>query len=469
MHPRGRILAMRAPRLLLVATTLLLGALACGPKPVRLPVVTTPAYPEFIEPRIPADLAGSGLQAGHQRAWAFLQAGDLKTAERETQTVLRARPAFYPTQAVAAYLALARKDAQAALTQFDRVLAAQPQYVPALVGKGFALQDLDQTAAALDVFRAAVQADPSLTDIARRIDLLTLRSLQDELTRARDAARRGDTEGAMRAYLNAIAASPDSAFLFRELAAIERQRGDMRAAIQHLQRANSLDPTDPTSLVTLGELLEQQGDDDGALKAYAEALNLEASPEVEARRAAVRARLDLAQLPEQYRAIPDTGQLTRAELAALIGVRLSTLLQTAPTRDVGVITDVRGNWAERWISAALRAGVLEPFPNHTFQPRTVVRRVDFAQALARLLTLVAAVRPEQARAWIGARGRFPDLGAGHLAYPAASIAVASGVMLVDGDGAFQPARVVSGADAIAAIERLSALSARRGSRASDRR
>lgn len=468
MHPRGRILPMRASRLL-VAATLLLAVSACAPKPVRLPVVTTPAFPEYIEPRVPDDLITTGLQAGHQRAWTFLQAGDLRTAEREAQTVLRTRPGFYPTLAITGYLALARKDAQAAVAQFDKSLAVQPEYAPALVGKGLALQSLEDTAGSLEAFRAAVKADPSLTDIARRIDVLTLRSLQEELTQAREAARRGDADAALRAYRNAIAASPESAFLFRELADIERQRGDLRAAIQHLQRANALDPADPVSLGTLGELLEQQGDDEGAVKAYTDALALEPSAAIESRRAAVRARLDLARLPEQYRAIPSSAQLTRAELAALIGVRLSTLLQAAPARDVGVITDVRGHWAERWIAATARAGILEPLPNHTFQPRAVVRRVDFAQAVARLLTLVASVRPERARTWVGARGRFPDLNVGHLAYPAASTATASGVMLPGPDGAFQPSRVMSGEDAIAALERLRALTAPAPTQASDRR
>src|SRR5204863_2811237 len=95
--------------------------------------------------------------------------------------------------------------------------------------------------------------------------------------------------------------------------------------------------------------------------------------------------------------------------------------------------------------------------NHTFQPRTVVRRVDFAQAMTRLLAKAAILVPSQARAWTNARGRFTDIAAGHLAYPAASTAVAAGLMIATPDGSFQPSRVVSGAEAIDAIERLRAM------------
>jgi hypothetical protein len=87
----------------------------------------------------------------------------------------------------------------------------------------------------------------------------------------------------------------------------------------------------------------------------------------------------------------------------------------------------------------------------------VVRRVEFAQVINHLLARVATIAPARANAWRDARGRFTDLAPGHLAYPAASAAVASGVMLTAGDGNFEPSRVVTGAEAIEAIMRLQAL------------
>ena len=53
--------------------------------------------------------------------------------------------------------------------------------------------------------------------------------------------------------------------------------------------------------------------------------------------------------------------------------------------------------------------------------------------------------------------RFPDLSAGHLAYPAVSMAVAAGVMKTGADNAFQPTLVVSGAEAAEAVSRVEAL------------
>jgi len=104
-----------------------------------------------------------------------------------------------------------------------------------------------------------------------------------------------------------------------------------------------------------------------------------------------------------------------------------------------------------------RAGVMEPFANHAFQPRTVVRRVDLAQAIGRLLARVEAQNPGRTREWQSARLKFSDLSASHLAYPAASMAVAAGLLKTEENNAFRPSKVVTGAEAIDAIEKVGAL------------
>jgi hypothetical protein len=184
---------------------------------------------------------------------------------------------------------------------------------------------------------------------------------------------------------------------------------------------------------------------------------VESSEAIVGRRDALRARVALAKLPEPYRAIEAAPSVTRGDLAALVAVRLSSLVHaTAPTATV-VITDVRGHWAESWIMDVARAGVLPPYDNHTFQPRAIVRRVDLAEAVSRLLLRVAMLTPGQSHPWQNSRGRFMDVSTTHLSYPAVSVAVASGVMPVNADDAFDPSRPVTGAEATDAIARLEAM------------
>jgi hypothetical protein len=112
---------------------------------------------------------------------------------------------------------------------------------------------------------------------------------------------------------------------------------------------------------------------------------------------------------------------------------------------------------------------MEPFANHAFQPRSVVRRTDLAQVVARLLGhITSGPNAERARTWESARLKFSDLAPGHLAYPAASAAVASGAMKTGPDNSFDPSQPVTGAEAESAIDRIGALAGVGGASAKDR-
>ena len=432
---------------------------ACAPKTMTpLPAVSAPKYPEFMQPVVPRTLAYlPAAVTSQERGWQFLQAGDFRNAQREFQSALDIAPQFYPAETALGYLELARKEAAAALPHFERALKSEGRDVPALVGGGLALLALNRETDALFAFESAVAVDPTLADVKRRVEVLRFRGLGQDLAAARQAATSGALDEAARAYANAIASSPDSPFLYRELAVVERRQGNADAALADFRKALALDPTDASSLVQVGDLLVARGDLEGAARSYADSLALEPSDAVEVKLDNVRARTELARLPAEYRALDAAPQITRGDLAALIGVRLAPLVQAARRRDAVVVTDARNHWAATWIMTVVRAGIIDPYDNHTFQPRALVRRTDLAVAMSRLLAQIAADNPAQGRSWESARLKFPDLPAGHLAYPAVSMAVAAGVMSTGADNAFQPSLVVSGADAAAAVSRVEAL------------
>ena len=447
---------LRALRLSVVVGVLAGGA-ACAPKVIPAPIVDTPKFPEFVAPAIPAS-ANPAAAAVEDRGWRFLQAGDLRNAEREFETALRVAPDFMPAETSLGYVEMAGKDPKAAMAHFDRALGAQPADLSALLGRGQALVALNREGEAIAAFEAALAVDPSMADVRRRIDVLKFRASEQDVARARQAARTGKLDEAIAGYTRALAGSPDSAFLYRELAAVERQKGDASRALDHFRRAVALDPSDAKSLVQIGDILDARGEFAAAEKSYSDALTLEPSDAVESKIDAVRARAELARMPEEYRAIEQAAQITRADLAALIGVRLAPLVQSIGRHEDVVITDVRDQWASPWIMAVTRAGVMELLPNHTFQPRAIVRRVDLAQAASRLLARIAAVDPSRAKGWDAAHAKFTDLAPGHLAYSAASMTVAAGVIKIGGDNSFEPSRPVSGEEAISAISRIAALS-----------
>src|SRR5207247_3144802 len=123
-------------------------------------------------------------------------------------------------------------------------------------GRAEALLALGREADALAAFEAAVAADPSQTELARRVEVLKFRGVEQGLARAREAARAGRLDEALAAYTTAIASSPDSPFLYRELAAIERQKGNVDAALADFRKALALDASDARSLAQIGRILE---------------------------------------------------------------------------------------------------------------------------------------------------------------------------------------------------------------------
>jgi tetratricopeptide (TPR) repeat protein len=441
-------------KLLLV---LLVFVSACAPKVVPVPTVTTPKYPDFTQPPVPPAFVNSPVADTLSRGWAYLQTGDMKTARREFTNALAAVPAFYPAETSLGYLELAQKDPNAALPHFDRALEHAHDDVPALLGRGQALVTLNRENDARVAFEAALAADPSLSDVRRRVEVLRFRGAEQNIARARQFARQGKVDEAIEAYTNAIASSPESPFLYREIAALERQTGNTDAALADFRKAVALDSSDAKSLAQIGEILEGSGDLDGAEKAYSDSLALEPNPEVEKRRDGIRERAAVEKLPAEYRALDQAPQVTRGDLAALIGIKLAPLLTSDRRRDGVLITDTRNHWAALWILAVARAGVMEPYANHAFQPRTVVRRTDLAQVVARLLTKIGALHPNQAKTWASARMKFSDLPASHLAYIPASAAVAAGVLTLGPESAFQPSRTVTGAEAIEAVAKLESL------------
>ena len=449
------------PGLRLALATLLAATAACAPKAPDLPAGGgVNRYPDFIFPGAPGDMGTPAAQERHKAGWLWLQAGDLRAAERNFDTTLKLVPEFYPAEAGLGYVELARKDHRAAVTHFDNAVVMNPRYVPALVGRGEALLALGNRDQALKSFEAAVASDADLSGLRSRIEVLRFRGLQDDVTAARKAAESGNLDEARTAYQQALAASPQSPFLLRELALVERRANNLPRAVELVQKAIELEPTDARTLMVLGELYEAQGDTGKAIEAYenAVAVSFEPTDATEKHIDALRDKLLLAALPAEFHAIPIAPVVSRADLAALFGVWLDDSIKSSPRRSPVVITDIRGHWAGPWIQAVTRTGVMEVYPNHTFLPGAVVRRSDLAQAASRFLTILAREKPAIGAAWKNSsRRRFLDVSQGHPAYAAVSLVVEAGVMRPGEDGSFLLSRPVTGAEAVAAVKKLEEL------------
>lgn len=263
---------------------------------------------------------------------------------------------------------------------------------------------------------------------------------------AREAARTGDDETAAREYRAALEVAPELAEMRLALAELEVTHGDTAAAVATLRDDPS---SDREVQLRLGQVLLGRGDYDEARTVYREMLARDPA-DAEARQGERTAQeaLDFQAQPEEYRQIASSARATRADLAALLAVKVGAL-QRLPPSEPRLAVDISGSWARESIAAVVGLGVMEVYPNHTFKPRATVRRADLARALSRVLVRLG---------WRGGAGPAPaDMRSSHLDHDAVRRVVGAGLMELGPEGQFEPWRPVGGREATEVVEALSRL------------
>lgn len=423
---------MRRGAALLCAVAAL--AAACARPAPRAPL--PPDTEEYVFPSpAPGELAPKEAER-LEKAWGAVRAGDAARAERELQSLLRNRPGLVSAETALGYTRLRAGRLDEAQRLFEGVLARREDYVPALVGAASTARRAGRGADALALLRRAETAAPRDTAIRRRLAEVRLQLTEQRLAEGRGALAGGDRTGAERIYRAALADAPEVAGLRLELADLLSGQGDPVGAMAVLEA----DPSEDRQVrLRLAELQAAAQDLDRALATYRRMLARDPRDEEVLRQSAyVREQIELMRMPEEYRRISGAATITRADLAALVAVKV-TALSRVPGGTPPVAIDISGSWAREHILEALAYDIMTVYPNHTFQPAATVRRGDVARAVQRVLDLVnhpAAPAPA-----------LTDVSRGNLNFYPAARAVAAGLMELTPAGAFEAWRPVSGAEA----------------------
>jgi tetratricopeptide (TPR) repeat protein len=422
------------------AIALALAAASCAKPVVRAPLPPTDG---FVFPGARPDEVRPDDLRRIEESWRALKAGELGRAEKGFREVLVSRPGLPAAETGLGYVALQAGKIPEAERRFAAALASRVDYAPALAGSGFAALRRDDVEAALVAFRRALAVDPREPVLKRRVAELRLQVTERRVASARAALERGETSAAIETYSQALEEAPEVAGLRLELADLLAREGQVGEAMAVLE-------TDPTQdrqvLLRLAELRVQSQDFARALEAYRKVLERDPRDE-EAHRKAWEARqqLEMASMPEEYRRIGSAPQISRADLAALLSVKVTALSRT-PAIEPRVAVDISGSWAREHIIRILSRDIMAVYPNHTFQPGAVVRRGDLARAVQHVLDLMhhpKAATPDLA-----------DLTRNSLHYYPAGRVVAAGLMDLTPSGAFEAWRPVSGEEAVQVIESL---------------
>ena len=449
-----------------IAVVMLVAALCsagCASQPVSAPKPVVAAAPAttYPMPDIPAGLATvPGVRTQHAEAWRQFQNGDVRGASRVFADLLKQSPGFYPAEAGLGFVELAARHYKNASARFATATAANDRYLPAWIGQADALLGLNRDAEAIAAMEKVLALDPRREAVRTRLDLVRFRLTQSLLENGRRARSAGRFDEAEQQFQQALRQSPDSTMILHDLTLTEVASKRFEDAETHARRATEIEPRDAEWQAMLATVLEARGKLREASAAYGRAVALDPRPEWRTKAADLREKAELAALPASFAQLPSASSVTRAEVAAFIGIRLDAVIEAAPRRVPDIATDVRTHWAAPWILPVTRAGVMSIYANHTFQPAAAVRRGDLAAMVAALLRIVGAGRPADLARWQAAKPRFSDLSAAHVSYPAVALAVGAGAMSADSSGRFDPSRLATGADLATAVRRVAQLSGR---------
>jgi tetratricopeptide (TPR) repeat protein len=426
-----------------LSALVLAGLLASCARPPQAPL---PPSEDYVYPA-PQGQEASAEQARRLEAtWRKVLAGQTRDAEASYRKVLAERPGCIPAEVGLAYAHLRAGRAADASEGFASVLARRPDDFPALVGAASAQTRLANPEGTLAYLRRAQAARPDDPRVRKRLADVKLQVTERRVATARSLAGDGRPGEAIEEYRKALDAAPELGALRLELADLLRRQGDVAGATATL----AADPVgDRQVLLRLGEVLVEQDDLAGALEVYRRMLTRDPrDAEAQRRAMEIREAMELAGMPEEYKRIPSTTRITRADLAALLSVKVTALARIAGG-EPEVAVDVSGSWARAHILKALSLDILTVYPNHTFQPGATVRRGDLARAVARVLDLLK---------WPADRSLdVTDMTRNNLFYDSAVRSVAAGLMDLTPAGAFEPWRPVSGREAVDVIEALTRL------------
>jgi len=422
---------------------LLAGMLAgCGPPP-RAPLREGEDY---VYPAARGREASGKEAQGLEVAWRHVLSGNVREAEAEYRKILATHPGLLPAETGMAYARLRAGRVREASEGFGAVLGRRPDDFPALIGAAGSALRLGSPDTALAFYRRAELIRPDDATLHRRLGDVRMQVTERRVAAGRAQAAQGRSAQAVEEYRRALDAAPELGGLRVELADLLLRQGDAAGAVAALAADAA---GDKQVQLRLGELLEQQNDFAGALDAYRRILSRDPR-DGEAQRLALQAReaLELAGMPEEYRRIPASPRITRADLAAVVSVKVTALSRVAGG-EPEVAVDISGSWARPHILRALSLDILSVYPNHTFQPGATVRRSDLARAVARVLDLLD---------WaVGRSPEITDMTRNNLFYEAAVRAVGAGLMDLTPGGAFEPWRPASGREVLDVVEALSRL------------
>lgn len=389
-----------------------------------------------------------------REAYRFYESGDQAKARFALKKILGKTPSYYPAELALAYTYLAEGNLEQADTCIQKTLSYAPTYAQALFVQAQLLesrQDFDAALASLDEIE---KAQPEYPELHQTRNILKLKATEMHLGEGKRLAD-SDPEAAIRHFQTAEQLAPEIAEIPLQIADVYIKHNQCADAVPILEQADQATPDNADIKSRLFDCYNELGQYDQALAKYSE-LSLLKPPTAEMQKKVqdIKHTLAFRALPQEYQAIPTTEQITRGQLAAYLMLNLEFLKKYSTEGPSNIIVDTLDNWAKVQIQKAVDLGIMDLFPNRTFQPSQPITKLELAKAASRLLEILEAGNSIHVTY---TDATIPDIPAGNVYFAVVSKPVEAGVISLDNDGRFNAHRPVAGSELISMIKHFQAL------------
>jgi len=420
----------------------LLVTFACAPQQVRY----APRQ-NYVDPLLNTEMPPiASYQTGYQD---YLK-GNQSKARAALLDVVKNRPDYYPAQLALAYSYLAEDRQDYAEGYIRKALELHPDYPQAHYALSNLLETKQDYAGALGEMNEVESIDPQYPALGQAQNILKLKATEQYINLGRQMADKNPEE-ALKYLKAAHNMAPEIAQIPAEIAAILLTQNNYQDAVEYLKIALDHAPDDLSLKNQLADCYMQLRDYSQAKMLYEELATLMPDNEqAKQRLEEARKYLFIAGLPAEYQTISTNPEITRAQFAAYLVVNLE-VLQKFRSENQEIAVDIIQNWAQNYIRKVVNLGIMDVFPNRTFQPNQPISKLELAKAVSRILEIIELSGQHKFPVTPVA---IPDVPADNIYYSLMAKPVAAGVIVLDADGRFHPSRRVSGAEVISVVNKL---------------
>lgn len=385
-----------------------------------------------------------------QKGYSEYQKGNQPAARKQFQKIINDSPDYYPAFLAIGYSYLAEENLDQAEIYIRKSLELSPDYAQAHFALAHLLelkQDYDGAVAELN---EVARINPDYPNMQQTRNILKLKSVEQHMSQA-TALAENNPEEALRNLQIARELAPEIPDIPAKIAEVLIHQNQCQEAVPYLEEALELSPDNIGYQKNLAECMEILQNYEMALNLY-KAIYAEQPPGPEGRKKleTLQKLISIQKLPEEFHSIPRTDQITRGQLAALIIVNLE-FLSKYRSLNSSIIVDNFDYWGKNFVQKTVDLGIMDIYPNRTFQPNLPISKLELARAASRLLEILETNQGIKVQK---TKIEVPDVSARNIYYKMIDEALSAGLLSLDADGNFHPGRPVSGAEAISMVNRL---------------